>query len=153
MRFLELKIPPVALALSMAALMWVAARLAPGCGFEIPATPALAAALMVAGVGVAVAGVVSFRRAKTTVNPLAPATASSLVVTGIYRRTRNPMYLGILLTLLGAGVWLGNALSLAVAAAFVPLMNRLQIGPEEKALAALFGAEFAAYRGRVRRWL
>lgn len=153
MRFLELKIPPVALGLLVAATMWGAARLAPCCEFQLPARAALAIGLMLAGAGISVAGVVSFRRAKTTVNPLAPANASSLVVTGIYRRTRNPMYLGMLLVLLGAGVMLGNALSLVLAIAFVPLMNRLQIGPEEKILAGLFGADFAAYRARVPRWL
>lgn len=153
MRFLELKIPPVVLGLFVAAMMWGAARHAPCCKFQLPAKTALAIGLMLAGAGISVAGVVSFRRAKTTINPLAPATASSLVVTGIYRRTRNPMYLGMLLVLLGSGVLLGNALSLVLSIAFVPLMNRLQIGPEEEVLAGLFGADFAAYRSRVRRWL
>ncbi|MBI2518613.1 MAG: isoprenylcysteine carboxylmethyltransferase family protein [Opitutae bacterium] len=152
MRFLELKIPPVALGLLLTGLMWTTARLTPFCEFRLPAGPALAAGLMLAGAGIAVAGVVSFRRAKTTVNPLAPATASALVVTGIYRRTRNPMYLGMLLVLLSGAVLLANALSLVWATAFIPLMNRLQIGPEEKVLAAKFGAGFAAYRAQVRRW-
>jgi protein-S-isoprenylcysteine O-methyltransferase Ste14 len=98
-------------------------------------------------------GVVSFRRAGTTVNPLQPEATSALVVSGIYRRTRNPMYLGMLLVLLGWAVLLAHALGFALAAAFVPLMNRLQIGPEERTLTATFGPAFAAYQSAVRRWL
>lgn len=153
LRSLELKIPPVVVSAAVAAVMLGAARLVPSGGFRWPFASVVAIGLVAAGIAVAVAGVVSFRRAKTTVNPLQPAGASSLVATGIYRRSRNPMYLGMLLVLLGLGVALGNALSLALALLFVPLMNWLQIGPEEKILAALFGAEYLAYRTQVRRWL
>lgn len=107
---------------------------------------------MVAGAAVALAGVAAFRRAKTTVNPLTPG-ASALVTTGIYGWTRNPMYLGMLLVLLGVGVGLGNFLSVAMAAGFIPLINQLQIRPEERFLTERFGADFDAYRSRVRRWL
>jgi protein-S-isoprenylcysteine O-methyltransferase Ste14 len=153
MRFLELKIPPVALSLLLGALMWLAARTTPTLAFTVPAGWIIA--LMLAGTGVVVAllGVVSFRRAKTTVNPLDPAAASALVASGIYRVTRNPMYLGLLLVLLGWALFLGNVLPFAFPVAYVPLMNRLQIIPEEKALAALFGSGFADYRSKVRRWL
>lgn len=133
--------------------MWGAARLVPALGFELPAGWIIAASLAVAGLVIAILGVVSFRRAGTTVNPLQPTATSSLVISGIYRWTRNPMYLGMLLVLLGWGVFLANALAILLAAAFVSLMNRLQIGPEEKILAARFGAEFAAYQSTVRRWL
>lgn len=133
--------------------MWVAARAVPSLGFTPPAR--LGGALVLAGAGVAVAllGVASFRRAKTTVNPLHPEAASALVVTGIYRLTRNPMYLGMLLLLLGWAVYLANALAFVFPVAYIPLMNRLQIRPEETALAAKFGAAFTAYQSKVRRWL
>lgn len=150
---LQLKIPPVAVSLLLGALMWAVTRVVPAAGFTLPAGRIIAAGLAAAGVVIAILGVVSFRRAKTTVNPLAPETSSSLVVTGIYRWTRNPMYLGMLLVLLGWGVFLSHALPFVVAAGFIPLMNRLQIGPEEKMLAAMFGLEFAAYKSKVRRWL
>jgi protein-S-isoprenylcysteine O-methyltransferase Ste14 len=97
--------------------------------------------------------VVSFRRAKTTVNPMTPDAASSLVVSGIYRYTRNPMYLGFLLILTGWAALLSNMLALAVLPAFVVFMNRFQISPEERVLASLFPVDYAEYRARVRRWL
>ena len=106
-----------------------------------------------AGLATAGLGVMAFRRARTSCSPLRPEAASHLVCAGIYRRTRNPMYLGMLLLLLGWGALLANALALVFAVAFVPLMNRLQIGPEERTLAERFGAEFAAYRAAVRRWI
>jgi len=133
--------------------MWVAARVGPAAGFTLPAGRIMAACLAVAGVIIALLGVVSFRRAKTTVNPLDPAAASALVVSGIYQLTRNPMYLGLLLVLLGWALFLANALTFVFPVAFVFLMNRLQIIPEEKALAALFGPGFADYQSKVRRWL
>jgi protein-S-isoprenylcysteine O-methyltransferase Ste14 len=152
-RALELKIPPVVIVLLLGAVMFAAARLAPAFGFALPADRVIATGVAAAGMLIAILGVISFRRAGTTVNPLQPAAASRLVVSGIYRRTRNPMYLGMLLVLLGWGVFLGNGLAFIPAAAFIPLMNRLQIGPEERILAATFGPAFTAYQSAVRRWL
>lgn len=153
MRSLELKIPPVALGILLGALMWVAARSVPVLGFALPAGRLIAAGLAAAGVIIALLGVASFRRARTTVNPLRPEAASALVVSGVFRLTRNPMYLGMLLVLLGWSVLLANALALLFATVFIPLMNRLQIAPEERILAATFGPAFTAYQSAVRRWL
>ena len=153
MRTLELKIPPVVTGLCLGAVMFALSRSIPILAFTLPAGPVLAPGLAVAGVVVAVLGVASFRQAGTTVNPRQPATTSSLVIAGIYRLTRNPMYLGMLLVLLGWGLFLGHALALVVAVAFVPLMNRLQIAPEEKILTERFGPEYTAYLTTVRRWL
>jgi protein-S-isoprenylcysteine O-methyltransferase Ste14 len=153
MRFLELKIPPLVVVLLLGALMAAVARIGPGPRLALPAGPFVAAGLAAAGGAIIALGAVSFRRARTTVNPLRPESSSSLVTTGIYRRTRNPMYLGMLLALLGWALFLDHAPALLFAAAFVPLMNRLQIIPEERALAAMFGPGFAAYRAMVRRWL
>jgi len=153
MRTLELKIPPVGIGLLLGAAMYAAARLAPAFGFVLPAGRIIAAGLAVTGVVVAILGVLSFRRAGTTVNPLQPAAVSRLVVAGVYQWTRNPMYLGMLLVLLGWGAFLANAIAFIPAIAFVPLMNRLQIGPEERTLAATFGPAFTAYQSTVRRWI
>jgi len=154
---LELKIPPVIFTLLLAGLMWLAARLLPEF-LPVPGPTtgwrlAAALALCFAGLVIGIAGVMAFRRSRTTVNPLQPEKASALVAEGIFRRTRNPMYLGLLLALLGWAVYLGNLLSLLLALAFVPWMNRFQIGPEERSLEHAFGAEFTNYRRRVRRWL
>jgi protein-S-isoprenylcysteine O-methyltransferase Ste14 len=153
MHVLELKVPPVAIVLFMAALMWLVARTAPAFEFALPARVFLAVGLAVTGIVASLSGVVSFRRAKTTVNPMKPDSSSSLVSSGVYALTRNPMYLGFLLVLAGWAVFLSNVLGLLLLPVFVFYMNRFQIEPEEKALAILFGPAFIAYQSRVRRWL
>ncbi len=153
MNALELKIPPVALALLVGAAMWGVAVWVPGLAGPLPRLPAVALLLVLAGALVALLGVASFRRAKTTVNPTTPGAASALVDSGIYRYSRNPMYLGLLLVLAGWGLWLAHALALLGLPAFVVYMNRFQIAPEERALTAVFGDAFAAYRHKVRRWI
>ena len=153
MSALELKIPPVALVLFAGAAMWFVSAVAPSFTLQLPFKQAIALVLPVAGAFVAVWGVVSFRRVGTTVNPTKPQATSSLVSTGSYRFSRNPMYLGFLLALVGWAVFLANALAFVLVPLFVMYMNRFQITPEERALSALFGTEFSAYRQRVRRWV
>jgi protein-S-isoprenylcysteine O-methyltransferase Ste14 len=150
---LRLKIPPLALAVFAATLMWLASWTAPAFDFIFPAKSVFGVGLALIGAITCVAGVVAFRRAKTTVNPMKPDSASSLVVSGIYRYTRNPMYLGILLILLGWAAFLSNWLALLVPPAFVLYMNRFQISPEERVLASLFAHDYAEYCAKVRRWL
>lgn len=163
---LELKIPPPAVALVCAlAMKGIALLAAPSvaAGDALPPAVAggpswtalriVAVALVVLGLGIDVAGVLSFRKARTTINPLKPANSSALVTSGIYRLTRNPMYLGMAVLLTGWTAWLGTPWALAGVAVFVLWITRFQILPEERVLAQLFGAEFAAYRAHVRRWL
>jgi protein-S-isoprenylcysteine O-methyltransferase Ste14 len=150
---LELKIPPVAVGLLIAGLMGLAAWRLPGLTSPIPGRATVAAGLVAAGAVVAVLGIVAFRRVRTTVNPMSPESASTLVIFGIYRRTRNPMYLGMLLILLALAVFLSNALAALLVPVFVLYMTRFQILPEERALEARFGAAFVAYKRQVRRWL
>jgi protein-S-isoprenylcysteine O-methyltransferase Ste14 len=82
-----------------------------------------------------------------------PDSTSSLVVSGIYKYTRNPMYLGFLLLLLGWAIFLSNLASFALLPAFVVYMNHFQIRPEERALGCLFAHEYQPYLARVRRWI
>jgi protein-S-isoprenylcysteine O-methyltransferase Ste14 len=152
-RWLEHRVPPPVVALAAAALMWLLARFVPLAGASLPGGAIVACGVAVAGLGIAVAGVPEFRRARTTVDPFHPAKASALVRSGIFRRTRNPMYLGMSVILLGWMLWLAEPLTLAGPLIFVLYMNRFQIGPEEKALQTLFGEEFADYQRTVRRWL
>jgi protein-S-isoprenylcysteine O-methyltransferase Ste14 len=152
-RSLELKVPPLIVWLVFGGLMWGVARLAPGISSRIPASAAIAVALAALGVATAVAGVVAFRRKQTTVNPLDPSASSSIVTDGVYRFSRNPMYLGFLLVLAGWATYLGNAGAALLLPLFVAYMNAFQIKPEERALFAKFGSEFAQYLSRVRRWL
>ncbi len=134
-------------------MMYASAWATPGLGFRLPHRHVIGSGAALVGVVVSVLGVVAFKRAKTTVNPMRPGASSSLVVFGIYRRTRNPMYLGFALVLLGWAAFLSNALALALLPAFVLCMNRFQIKPEERALESRFGREFVDYMHRVRRWI
>jgi protein-S-isoprenylcysteine O-methyltransferase Ste14 len=154
MHFLELRIPPVMLVILVAVAMAGVAYTVP-TSLPMPMWPRLivALSLVVVGAGVAMAGVVAFRRQKTTVNPFTPEQSSSLVATGIYRFSRNPMYLGFFLALLGWCVYLSNWASALWLPVFVLYMNRFQIGPEERALKQHFGPAFVAYTQSVRRWL
>jgi protein-S-isoprenylcysteine O-methyltransferase Ste14 len=149
---LELRIPPVVLVIIFAAAMAALAYAVPSV-VSFPAKPAIAAALVITGALVALAGVLAFRHHQTTVSPLTPERSSSLVATGIYRFSRNPMYLGFLLALVGWCVYLGSWLSALLLPAFVAYMNRFQIQPEERALAERFGPQFLQYTKSVRRWL
>lgn len=123
--------------------------------FTLPANIQLwlSACSVLAGIAVMVAGVSAFGKSKTTINPLKPEEASSLVVSSIYTRTRNPMYLGMLLILTGIALFLGSALAFCVLPFFVLTMNLFQIIPEEEALTKLFGDQFGSYCSDVRRWI
>jgi protein-S-isoprenylcysteine O-methyltransferase Ste14 len=153
MRALELKVPPVAVALIIAALLWFVSWAAPTFRFVFPGRGVLALILAGAGVVMAALGVASFRRAKTTVHPMTPELSSSLVRSGVYALSRNPMYLGLLLVLIGWAIFLSNVLAFLILPVFIFYMSRFQIGPEEKALDRRFGEEFVTYKSRVRRWL
>ncbi|MFZ6049265.1 methyltransferase family protein [Pseudomonas sp. CR3202] len=153
MHWLEHRIPPPLVAILFGILMWLLARLTPSIDTAAAWRIGASAALLLAGMAVCLSGVLSFRRAMTTVNPLKPDTATALVSTGIYRHTRNPMYLGFAIALVAWTIYLASPIALLGVAGFVLYMNRFQIGPEEQALAGLFGEAFSAYRIRVRRWL
>ncbi len=153
MQFLELKIPPPLVALVIGMAMWFAAGLGPI--LELPLAVRIAALLIIAlaGGAIALAGDMAFKRAKTTINPLKPQNATALVTSGVYRYTRNPMYVGLALVVLGWAAFLGSAVALLGPVVFVAYITRFQITPEERVLSAKFGADFSAYTSRVRRWL
>ena len=153
MSWLELKIPPLAVAALAAGIIFGIDRLLPQARYAVPFGDVAAVIVALAGMAVGGLGILAFRRARTTVNPLKPGDASSLVSGGIYRITRNPMYLGVLLLLLGWSLYLANAVAWLGAVGFVLYMNRFQIGPEERMMGQLFGEDFRAYRSRIRRWI
>jgi protein-S-isoprenylcysteine O-methyltransferase Ste14 len=152
-QWLELKIPPLLVWLVMAGAMLGVASAAPRLSFALGGSSAIALALVGLGGAVAIAGVLAFRAKRTTVNPLTPGESSAVVAGGVYRVSRNPMYLGFLVALAGWAVYLSNAGAALLLPAFVAYMTQFQIKPEERALLAKFGAEFAQYMSRVRRWL
>lgn len=102
---------------------------------------------------VGLAGIYEFKRAKTTVNPIKVDEASTVVDSGIFAYSRNPMYLGLFLLLFGYAYWHQNLLAILLSFGFILYMNRFQILPEERALEMLFGAEYLDYKQKVRRWL
>ena len=153
MNFLEHRIPPPLVLLACAVVGWLLARAAPSLAVAISAGTAIALMLGAAGIGITAMGILAFRKAKTTLNPLQPGAASTVVETGIFGVTRNPMYLGMLFVLSGWAVYLSNPVSAVALVAFVMYMNRFQIGPEERALSEKFGDSYTAYQARVRRWL
>ena len=133
--------------------MWFASSLVTPVSVPFGVRVGAALALVVIGLSISISGMVSFRRAKTTINPSKPSAASSLVTSGVYRYTRNPMYLGLSVTLMAWAVFLSNLLALVAVPLFVLYISRFQISPEERVLSSLFGAEYAAYKEKVRRWL
>lgn len=150
---LELKIPPVALLLVSATCMAGIAQITTSLAFNGVARTLIALLLVVGGLWIALLGVLTFKKAKTTVNPITPQAASTLVTAGVYAYTRNPMYLGFLLILGAWAVVLSNPYAAVILPVFVLYMNRFQIEAEERILLGLFGQAFSDYQARVRRWL
>jgi protein-S-isoprenylcysteine O-methyltransferase Ste14 len=150
---LDLRIPPPVVALLVAAAMWALARWLPLVEFQLPRPWLTGGLVALLGFGVSLAGVLQFKRARTTVNPLHPDRASALVVTGIYRHTRNPMYAGMALVLVGCFLAFGGLSALVGLPAFMAYISRFQIQPEERALQVRFGRDFSDYQSRVGRWL
>ncbi len=152
-RGLELKLPPPLVALLVAGVMWELAQITPQMRLSGSFRHLVSGVLFLIGVLFTLSAMLTFRRSKTTVNPLKPEAATALVSGGPFRVSRNPMYLGLLLVLIGWAVLLGSPWSLAGPVAFVLYIQRLQIIPEERVLALKFGEVYAQYCARVRRWL
>jgi protein-S-isoprenylcysteine O-methyltransferase Ste14 len=150
---LELKIPPLVWMLTCALAMWAYSQRLPEYGFHLPHSRVIGGLLALTGCGVAISGVLTFRRASTTVNPVSPDKARSLVVEGAYQFTRNPMYLGMVLILLGWFAILQNLVCLIFVACFIVVIGEFQIRPEERALEDIFGLEYIEYKNQVFRWL
>ena len=150
---LELKVPPAAVFVIALAAMRGTAALVPAAEFSLHHAGRLAALAAVAGIAIGIAGIIAFRRHGTTVHPMRPETASVVVDTGIYRHSRNPMYLGLTVLLAAWGLWLANGAALALVPVFVAYLTRFQILPEERAMLRSFGEQYAGYMARVRRWL
>jgi protein-S-isoprenylcysteine O-methyltransferase Ste14 len=143
-------VPPVYFALAFL-LMVVLNHLLPLVRFELPALDYLGALLLLAGIALDVWAVILFRRARTGIRPFQPAAA--LVVDGPYRFTRNPMYLGMVLILVGLALRLGSLSPWLAPPLFVALIQQRFIRAEEAFMQDTFGADYARYRAGVRRWL
>ena len=94
-----------------------------------------------------------FFKASTTIDPHSAEKVSTLVASGIYRFSRNPMYLALVLVLVAAALYLGNIATIAVIPFFLLYLHFFQIKPEEQVLAEKFGKQYQEYRNNVRRWI
>jgi protein-S-isoprenylcysteine O-methyltransferase Ste14 len=153
MEKIENKIPPPILVLVVAAAMWGAAKLQTPIHIKPALRIGLLLVLNVIALVFGVGGIFAFRRAKTTINPVQIDRASRVVTGGIYRITRNPMYVGLTALLTTWAVWLAVPLALLGPMFFALFIHRFQILPEERVMSAKFGKEYDEYRKRTRRWL
>ncbi|MBA4744250.1 MAG: isoprenylcysteine carboxylmethyltransferase family protein [Muricauda sp.] len=149
---MKIKVPPALVMLVFGGIMYVLDRFLPVGEFDFFGKKLLIWSLFGFGSLVILISVIQFLVKKTTTDPLNPNKASKLITNGIYKFTRNPMYLGMLLFLLAFGLKLGNAFNTIIAAGFVSYMNRFQIKPEEEVLAKMFGKEYNIYCKLTRRW-
>ncbi len=150
---LEHRIPPPIVVVLLGVAMWLTARYTShGFGTDELRT-ILATAVSVFGLVVGGSGFRAFGRAKTTIDPIHLDAASVLVTNGIFRFTRNPMYVGFTALLLAWAIFLAAPWSFLGVVLFVLFIGRFQILPEERVMRAKFGAAYEDYRRRVRRWL
>ena len=150
---LDHKIPPPVIAVLCGLMAWLIAHFTSGFQFDLPARLPVVAVLVLIGLALDLSGLLAFRKAKTTFNPLAPERSKVIVQSGFYRFTRNPMYLGMVFELLGLCIYLANPLAISAVVVFVVYITRFQIIPEERHLLAKFGESYAQYTRTVRRWL
>jgi len=148
-----MKIPPPVVLLVAAILIYGAAQYFPSAGFRLPGGWWTAGAIMAFGLSIDLLSVLTFRRSRTTVNPIHVEQASSLVTSGPFRFSRNPMYLGMAILLTGFGLGMGTWGTPAVLGLFIWWITTQQIAREEPAMEALFGDAFRTYKTRVRRWI
>ena len=134
-------------------LMWLLSPLLPVTEINQTVKYVLISLLSLTAIFFLAAGTISFRLAKTTVNPLKPQSTSALVTSGIYQITRNPMYVGFAIILCAWAIFINSPWLMSLTVLFIIYIQRFQIQAEEKALKDLFGDEFMTYKNQVRPWL
>jgi len=150
---LKLKFPPAVQVLVFAVIIWQLGKIYPMGFIPLAENGLVAITLVLLGALIVVFGGIAFRKAKTTVDPRYPANSTSLVILGVYQYTRNPMYVGMLLSLTGLVIYFGKFSGFFVLPLFIWTMNEFQIKWEEKALLEKFGDSYSNYLKNVRRWL
>lgn len=152
---MKLKIPPPVLAVLLIFAMWGLTKVSGLTSVSVLTyIPSLISWLLIGlALSIDIWALSSFRSAKTTINPMKPQNASQLVIAGIYKYTRNPMYLGLFIILTAFILWFGIFINFLFLFVFVFYMNKFQIMPEESALLELFGDDYAQYKSNVRRWI
>lgn len=144
--------PPVYMFLAIIGMHY-GAQFLPFLSFQFAEQFILSYALALFGIFILALTVLRYFRRRTTIQPNKLDQMSTLVTDGVNRYSRNPMYLAMLLFIISAGLYWGTFLVLIAAPAFVMVINKMQIEPEEEALEAIFGQDYLDYKQRVRRWM
>ncbi len=153
MKWLEHRVPPPVVGVLAGVAMWLLSQASAPLVVDDMVRYGVAAVLVATGLGFDVLGLLAFRAARTTVNPLHPEKASALVSAGVYRVTRNPMYVGMLSLLLAWAAFLATPVALVGPLLFALYITRFQIIPEERILRERFGEPYVEYMKQVRRWI
>jgi len=150
---MKLKIPPALQVVIFATFMWIIKKITVATHFEF--VQQIAVSWLVFGIGICIEiiAIYTFRKARTTADPLHPTNASKLVIVSIYKVSRNPMYLGMFFILLSFSIRLGSVFTFPVLILYVWYITTFQIKPEEKVLSKLFGNDYLMYCNKVRRWI
>jgi len=150
---LKLKIPPPIYMLLLAGFMWLLNRYFPISAWLTQPWNQAGWALIALSFIPAMGAFWQFTRFKTTINPHHPEKASTLVTTGVYQFSRNPMYLNLFLLLMGWAIYLGSLSPLLLPLLFIWVITSQQIKSEEQVLEKVFGQEYLSYKQKVRRWV
>ncbi|MCP3850593.1 MAG: isoprenylcysteine carboxylmethyltransferase family protein [Gammaproteobacteria bacterium] len=153
MKILQNKIPPPVISLIIILLMWEFHTTLPIVIIKFSFSIYIGIACIFIGLCMDILSFFRFLKNKTTINPIIPENASSLVIDGFYRFTRNPMYLGMLFVLTGIAILFSSLSSFLLLPVYILLINTLQIKPEEEALEKVFSEQYLNYKNNVRRWL
>ncbi len=153
MKILNLKIPPIIVWILTALLMWASSLVLPQSNWNLLIRLMLCIFFVVFGGVITLIGVLQFHKTKTTLNPTSPNHTKKLVCDGIYKYTRNPMYLGFTFMLIGGACFLGKIILLFWVGIFIFYITQFQIKPEEKILQKKFEKDFEKYKKSVRRWI
>jgi protein-S-isoprenylcysteine O-methyltransferase Ste14 len=148
---MKTKIPPPILALLMIVIIYFSSLIIEPFTFSYRIV--LSVFIVVIGLACAIPSFRLFAKHKTTISPFTPSETTALVTVGMYRYSRNPMYLGLVLLNIAATIFFGTWLGIIIVATFIFLLNLLQIIPEEEALLDIFGEEYIEYKKKVRRWI
>ncbi len=149
---MKLKILPPLVMVIFGCFMYLVDRFLPVGEFDFFGRREMSYILLAVGFLLIIVAVFQFIKANTTTDPLHPEKAKHLITGGVFKYTRNPMYLGMLLFLIAFGLHLGNAFNTLLAAGYVYYMNHFQIKREETVLIEQFGKAYLLYLKAVRRW-
>ena len=133
--------------------MWLVSKYSLNTNFNLNGINILALVFLIIAIIMIVLSINKFKKNRTTISPLRPNKTSSLITSGIYNYTRNPMYLGLLLMLFSTALFMKNFISFLIIPLFVIFVTKNQIIPEEQILENIFGKEYRNYKKKVKRWI